>query len=289
METDMTRIRFQHEKYGKVQGIMSLVNEETLKQVHKRQPCEKAKGIDDEDKTSYEENLEENLANLVNRMKAFQYKPLPVRRAYIPKADGKRRPLGIPAYEDRLVQGAMADILNEIYEPMFLNCSYGFRPRRNCHDAVRYINNAVMFGNINWVVEADIKGFFDHVNHDKLMEMLAHDIQDKNFLRYVKRFLIAGVMENGVFLESEEGTPQGGLISPILANIYLHYALDTWVIYVVKPICKGTMYYARYADDFVLLFQYEDEAKAFLQSLRDRLAKFSLQLAEDKTRIIPFV
>ena len=123
METDMTRIRFQHEKYGKVQGIMSLVNEETLKQVHKRQPCEKAKGIDDEDKTSYEENLEENLANLVNRMKAFQYKPLPVRRAYIPKADGKRRPLGIPAYEDRLVQGAMADILNEIYEPMFLNCS----------------------------------------------------------------------------------------------------------------------------------------------------------------------
>ena len=125
----------------------------------------------------------------------------------------------------------MADILNEIYEPLFLDCSYGFRPRRNCYDAVRYINNAVIFGNINWVVEADIKGFFDHVNHDKLMEMLAYDIQDKNFLRYVKRFLIAGILENGVFQESEEGTPQGGLISPILANIYLHYALDTWIMY----------------------------------------------------------
>ena len=288
MENEMKRIRFQLEKYGKVQGVMSIVNEETLKEEHKRQPSGKAKGVDGEDKETYEENLDENIANLVNRMKAFQYKPLPVRRAYIPKLDGRRRPLGIPAYEDRLVQGVMADILNEIYEPKFLDCSYGFRPRRGCHDAVRYINNAVMFENINWVVEADIKGFFDHVNHDKLMEMLAYDIQDKNFLRYVKRFLIAGILENGVFQESEEGTPQGGLISPILANIYLHYALDTWIMYTVKSHCTGTMCYARYADDFVVLFQYEDEARKFLQSLRIRLAKFSLQLAEDKTRILPF-
>ncbi|MBR4741427.1 MAG: group II intron reverse transcriptase/maturase [Desulfovibrio sp.] len=288
METDMTGIRLQLEKYGKVQGIMSLVNEETLKEVHKRQPRNKAKGVDEEDKTSYDDNLEENLANLVKRMKAFQYKPLPVRRAYIPKADGRLRPLGIPAYEDRLVQGAMADILNEIYEPKFLECSYGFRPRRNCHDAVRYINKAVMFGNINWVVEADIKGFFDHVNHNKLMEMLGERIKDLSFLRYVMRFLTAGVMESGKYLDSTEGTPQGGLISPVLANVYLHYVLDTWIEKTIKPMMKGIVHYVRYADDFVILLEREDEAMQMMQMLKERLAEYSLEVAEDKTRILPF-
>ena len=288
METKMERLRFQLERHGKAQGIMSLVDASALIYVHDKQEIRKAKGVDGESKATYEAHLSENIADLVRRLKAFQYRPKPVRRAYIPKLDGRLRPLGIPAYEDRLVQGAMSIILNEIYERLFLDCSYGFRPGRGCHDAVKFINDTVMRSQVNWVVEADIKGFFDHVDHDMLMKMLANDIQDKNFLRYVKRFLIAGVLENGVFSKSEEGTPQGGLISPILANVYLHYALDTWITYVVKPRCRGAIYYVRYADDFVLLFQYEDEARNFLEALRKRLERFSLQLAEDKTRIFPF-
>ena len=287
MEQDTKGIRYQSEHFATVQGIMHYVNEQSLMEEHRKQNKKKATGIDGVDKAEYDRNAKENIRNLIERMKKFQYKPLPVRRTYIPKANGKLRTLGIPAYEDRLVQGVMANLLNEVYEPRFLDCSYGFRPGRSAHDVVRHINQTIMIHKVNYVLEADIKGFFDNVDHEWLMKFLEHDIQDKNFLRYVKRFLIAGIMEDGKYLDSDRGTPQGGLISPVLANVYLHYVLDLWFEKAIKPKLKGEAYYARYADDFLILFQYENEAEAVLEMLRKRLGKFSLEVAEDKTRILP--
>ena len=287
MEQEAKGIRYQSEHFPTVQGLMSRVNERNLLAEHRKQSRRKATGIDGIDKATYEENAERNIHALVERMKKFQYKPLPVRRTYIPKANGKLRPLGIPAYEDRLVQGVMAHVLNDVYEPRFLNCSYGFRPKRSAHDVVSYINQTIMTRKVNYVLEADIKGFFDNVNHEWLMKFLAHDIQDKNFLRYVKRFLIAGVMEGTELRDSDRGTPQGGLISPVLANVYLHYVLDLWFAKAIKPRLRGEAYFVRYADDFLILFQYENEARSVMEVLKKRLAKFSLEVAEDKTRILP--
>lgn len=287
MEQEPKGIREQSAKYPAVQNLMHNVNEEALMAEHRKQARRKAVGIDGVDKAAYDENAQENIAALVERMKKFQYKPLPVRRTYIPKANGKLRPLGIPAYEDRLVQGVMAAVLSEVYEPRFLECSYGFRPGRSAHEVVRSINQTIMTKKVNYVLEADIKGFFDNVDHGWMMKFLAHDIQDRSFLRYVKRFLIAGVMEEGKRLDSDRGTPQGGLISPVLANVYLHYVLDLWMEKAVKPKLRGEAYYVRYADDFLILFQYEDEAQKVLEALKKRLGKFSLETAEDKTRILP--
>lgn len=288
MEKESKDIKSQLQLGYKLQTLMHKVNKETLKIQHNKQQKNKAVGIDKITKEEYNENLEENIENLLTRMKRFSYKPQPVRRTYIPKANGKQRPLGIPAYEDKLVQGAMANILNEIYENIFLENSYGFRPRRNCHQVVKYINDTIMFKQVNYIVDADIKGFFDNVNHEWLMKFLEHDIADKNFLRYIKRFLISGYMEDMKYYETDKGTPQGGLISPILANVYLHFVLDLWVEKYIKPRCKGKVYLIRYADDFLVMFQYENEAKWFLNALKERMEKFGLELEPTKTRIIPF-
>ena len=266
---------------------MRNVNEETLMTEHRKQNRKKAVGVDGVSKDKYDENAEENIRELVKRMKKFQYKPLPVKRVYIPKANGKKRPLGLPSYEDKLVQGVMAGILNDVYEPRFLDCSYGFRENRNSHQVVRYINQSIMCRKVNYVLEADIKGFFDNVDHDWLMKFLEHDIADKNFLRYIKRFLIGGIMEGTELKESDRGTPQGGLISPVLANVYLHYVLDLWFEKGIKPRLNGEGYYVRYADDFLIMFQYENEAGKVMQALIPRLGKFGLEVAEDKTRILP--
>lgn len=287
MEQELTGIRYQSRTYAKLETLMNRVNEESLREEHRKQVQNKAVGIDGVTKVEYGERLEENVADLIVRMKKFSYKPQPVRRAYIPKANGKLRPLGIPAYEDRLVQSAMAGVLNDIYEERFLDCSYGFRPDRNAHMVVREINQTIMIRKVNYVLEADIKGFFDNVNHDWLMKFLENDIADKNFLRYVKRFLIAGVMEGTERKESDKGTPQGGQISPVLANVYLHYVLDKWYEKVLRKRCKGEVCYVRYADDFLLMFQYENEARQVMEALKARLGKFGLELAMDKTRILP--
>ena len=288
MVNEQKDINYQIQHGYKLQTIMHKVNKETLKEQHKKQQKNKASGIDKITKEEYDKNLSNNLDNLLKRMKSFSYKPQPVRRTFIPKANGKLRPLGIPSYEDKLVQGAMSEILNEIYENIFLDCSYGFRPKRNCHDVIKYIDNTIMTRKVNFIVEADIKGFFDNVSHEWLMKFLELVIQDKNFLRYIKRFLKSGYMEEMKRYESDMGTPQGGLISPVLANVYLHYALDLWIEKIVKPRCKGEVHYVRYADDFIVMFQYREEAERFLNALSKRLNKFNLELELTKTRIIPF-
>lgn len=287
METKRKDIKCQLQQGYKLQTIMHYVNRETLMNQHEKQQNGKASGIDGITKEEYDENLESNINDLLTRMKKFTYKPQPVRKTYIPKSNGKLRGLGIPCYEDKLVQGAMAVVLNEIYENIFLKCSYGFRPKKNCHQAISQINWLLMTKKVNYILDADIKGFFDNIDHDIMTMFLEHEIEDKNFLRYIKRFLKSGILEDYKYYESDKGTPQGGLISPILANVYLHYVLDNW-FNVIKKEFKGEAYLVRYADDFVVMFQYEDEAREFYKMLVERMRKFKLELAEDKTRILPF-
>ena len=262
MATGQQDIRTLSEKHARLETLINHVNYETLKAEHRRQDRHKAVGVDKVTKQEYEANLEENLKRLVSRMKSFSYRPQPVRRVEIPKPNGKTRPLGIPSYEDKLVQGVMANILNDVYEPRFLDCSYGFRPGRKAHDAIKKVNDLVMFKKVNYILDCDIKGFFDNVDHKWLMKFLENDIADKNFLRYIVRFLKAGIMVGNHYEDSTVGTPQGGLISPVLANVYLHYVLDLWFEKVVKPQSQGEMYLVRYADDFIIMCEYEEEAKA---------------------------
>ena len=288
MEKEKAEIASLVERYGRVQSLMKYVNSDTLKESYNKQPKGKAVGVDGITKEQYGENLEENIESLLVRMKKFSYKPYPVRRAYIPKGNGKMRGLGIPSFEDKVVQGVFKEILEAIYEPKFKEFSFGFRPNRSCHDAIQRVNKHIMADKVNYILDADIKGFFDNLDHEWMIKFLEHDIADKNFIRYIKRFLIGGVMEDGKRLDTEAGTVQGGLISPVLANVYLHYTLDTWFDYVKKYEFKGEMYMVRYADDFVCLFQYENEAQRFYQLLIERLRKFGLEIAEDKSRILPF-
>jgi group II intron reverse transcriptase/maturase len=274
--------------YDRVENLMRCVTVRSLANAHASQDGRKATGVDGVTKGEYESDLAANLTGLVERMRTFSYRPQPVRRAYIPKANGKTRPLGIPAYEDRLVQSVMADILTGVYEPRFLDCSYGFRPGRSCHQVVRVIDSTVMTQRVNYVLEADIRGFFDNVDHEWMMRFLEHDIADRNFLRYVRRFLKAGVMEEGKLLETERGSAQGGLISPVMCNAYLHYVLDLWFERAVMKRLGGFARLVRYADDFLIMFERKEDADAVMALLPERLGKFGLEVAAEKTRVLPF-
>jgi len=269
-------------------SLVHLINPETLKRAHEELSGRKVPGVDAVTKQEYGTNLDANVQDLVGRMKRQAYKPQPVKRVYIPKANGGKRPLGIPSYEDKLVQKAMAPILNAIYEADFLGCSFGYRPGRGCHDALKVLGHIIETRRVNYVLEADIRSFFDRVDHGWMMKFLEHRIADRNLLRLIYRFLRAGIMEAGIRYDTPEGTPQGGVISPILANIYLHYVLDLWFDKVYRKQCKGEAYLVRYADDFVICFQYLEDAKACHRALKERLDKFGLELAPEKTRIITF-
>lgn len=288
METKRQDIRTLSKRYPKLETLMNRVDKESLIRQHRLQKRNKASGIDKVTKEEYEENLEENIDNLINKLKSFKYRPQPVRRVEIDKGNGKKRPLGIPVYEDRLVQGAMAEILKEVYEPRFMDCSYGFRPNRKAHDAIKVINDTIMHKKVNYILDCDIKGFFDNVNHEWLMKFLRNDIADPNYLRYIARMLKSGVMIEGRVEDNSVGTPQGGLISPILANVYLHYVLDLWFEKCIKKQLYGEAYLVRYADDFLIMFQYEKDARRVYEAIAKRMEKFGLELSKEKTRILPF-
>jgi len=249
---------------------------------------DRASGIDGVKAEEYEVNLKENLTRLVERLKSKSYRPQPVRRVYIPKSDGSKRPLGVPAVEDKVVQLGIKKILEAIFENDFCDISYGFRPNRSCHKALNAVDKAIMTKPVNAIVDMDIERFFDTIDHKWMMKCLEVRIKDPSLLRLIVRFLKAGVIEEGKFLRQDEGAPQGGILSPILANIYLHYILDLWFERIVKRQLKGFAQLTRYADDFVVCFQTTAEAKAFSLKLKERLARYGLKIAEDKSRIIEF-
>lgn len=270
-------------------NLYEMLNEEFLLECWRDINKDAAYGVDEMSAREYEENLEENIRDLAGRLKRKSYRAKLVRRHYIPKGDGRMRPLGIPAVEDKLVQLAVARILEAIYEPEFLRCSYGYRPRIGARDAVDKLTIKLQFGRYNYVVEADIKGFFDHIDHDWMMRMLGERIEDGALLRLIQKWLKAGVLDtDGEVIHPVTGTPQGGIVSPILANVYLHYVLDLWFEKVVKRRGRGEACVIRYADDFVCAFEHRQDAEGFYRALGERLRKFGLELAEDKTRIIAF-
>jgi RNA-directed DNA polymerase len=269
-------------------SLAHLLNEKFLREGYLELGRDRASGIDGVSWQVYGENLDENLANLVKRMKAKQYKPQPAKRVYIPKSEHEKRPLGLPSLEDKVVQKGISRILEAIYEQDFLDCSYGFRPNRSCHDALRAVDQIIMKRPVRYVIEADIKGFFDNVSHDWLLKMLEVRINDPSFLLLIRRFLKAGYVEEGRLVKTEQGTPQGGNLSPILANIFLHYVLDLWFEKRIKPRMAGDVYLVRYADDFIIMVQKQSDACIIEQALRDRFNKFSLTLHPEKTRTISF-
>ena len=247
-----------------------------------------AAGIDGETWRHYGENLEENLEDLSGRLRRGAYRAKAVRRAYIPKPDGRQRPLGVTVLEDKLVQRTTVEVLNAIYETDFLGFSYGFRPRRSPHDALNALYAGIMTKKVSWVLDADICGYFDAIDHEWLMKFVEHRISDKRVLRHIKKWLNAGVLEDGEVTRSEEGVPQGGSVSPLLANVYLHYVFDLWADRWRRNQTSGDVVIVRFCDDFVVGFQHRENAEQFLLDLGKRFSEFNLELHKNKTRLIEF-
>lgn len=259
-----------------------------LLEAHRRTRKDGALGIDGQSAKQYAEHLEENLQALHERAKSGMYRAPPVRRTYIPKASGEPRPLGIPTFEDKVLQRAVAMVLEAVYEQDFLECSYGFRPQRSAHQALDVLHDAATWIAGGWVIELDIRKYFDSIDHERLREVLHQRVRDGVILRLIGKWLKAGVMEAGTVRQNDAGTPQGGVISPLLANIFLHTVLDVWFEEQVKPRLGGRAKLVRYADDAVILFEYEDDARRVMDVLPKRFERYGLTLHPDKTRIMPF-
>jgi group II intron reverse transcriptase/maturase len=269
-------------------SLAHLLDVEFLRDCYESLNRNKAVGIDGVSWKEYGEHLTENLERLVQKLKRKSYKPKPARRVYIPKNETETRPLGISALENKIVERGLTWILESIYEQDFLNCSYGFRRERSAHQALKRINDLIMFQPVNHIVEADIKGFFDNVSHEHLMEFIRIRIRDTTLLNLIEKFLKAGYVDADLLVTSEEGTPQGSILSPMLSNIFLHYVLDTWYETMVKSHVRGYCELVRYADDFICLVRYVDDAERIERGLHNRFNKYGLELHEAKTRRISF-
>ena len=269
-------------------SVAHLINEAALARAYQRLRKDAAVGVDGVTVEKYGEALEVNLRDLHRRMKAMQYRHQPIRRVHIPKEKGKTRPIGISAVEDKVVQGALREVLEAIYEQDFLPCSYGFRPGRGAHDAIRELSLVVNRGEVNWVLEADIMSFFDSVDRNALKEMLQLRISDGSMMRLIGKCLHVGVLDGDEYAEPEVGTAQGSVLSPLLGNVYLHNVLDVWFEEEVKPRLRGKATLIRYADDFVIGFEREDDARRVMAVIGQRMTKYGLTLHPDKTRLLPF-
>ena len=291
MDTKLARIaQISREKPKEVfTSVYHLLNEELLMICHNELDGKKATGLDGITKAEYEENLEENIKELAKEIQNMSFVPSPAKRIYIPKINGKLRGLAIANYEDKIVQLAMKKIIEAIYEPKFPNCMFGFRPHKSCHDALKALNRNIENGKVSYIVDADIKGYFDHIDHNWLIRCVEQHIKDPRIIRMIKRFLKAGIVEKTQRIETKEGTPQGSILSPILANIYMYYVIALWFEKKITPNFKGESYVTIYADDTVFCFQYKQEAEMFMKELLPkRLGKFGVELAEDKTKMILF-
>ena len=289
MSTKVTRInQIAKERPQEIfTSIYHLINYELLNECYDELDENKAVGIDKVTKDIYRISLNENLENLVNRLKTMTYRPSPARKVNIPKANGKLRGLAIANFEDKIVQLAIKKLVEAIFEPKFTNNMFGFRPNRSCHDALIYLSQCVERNYTNYILDADIKGYFDNINHELIIKGLETHIKDPNLLRLIKRFLKVGIIENGEYKASENGTPQGSILSPVLANIVMYY-LIILEIERVKKTAKGYVEIVNYADDMILCFQYKTEAEKIYRHLKERLRKCGLEFAEDKTRLIEF-
>lgn len=281
--------RARRDSKARFRDLYRLLNEDNLKLCFKELRKSAAPGVDKVTVQAYGENLDANVADLVGRLKGKRYKAKLVRRKHIPKGKGKTRPLGIPVVEDKLLQLAVTKILTAIYEADFLNCSWGYRPGRSARQASWILVRRLAYEGYHWVVDADLRSFFDTIDHGWLVRMLELRVNDRALVRLIRKWLKAGILEeDGKVKHPVTGTPQGGVISPVLANIYLHYALDLWFEKRVRKITRGKAALLRYADDFVASFEHRDEAEQFLSDLHERMAKFGLQLSAEKTGLVRF-
>ena len=291
MQTSLEAIanKAKKEKTHRFQDLYRMLNEELLRESWGQLNKKAATGVDGRSYRQYGENLEENIRNVVEKLKRKRYRAKLVRRQYLRKDDGGKRPLGIPAIEDKLLQHAVKRILQAIYEQDFLASSHGYRPGRGAQETTDELAKVLTFGRYSYVVEADIKGYFDSIDHEWMIEMLKQRIDDKAFTRLIKKWLKAGVLEtDGKVIHPHTGSPQGGVVSPILSVIYMHYVLNLWFEKKVKPRCRGDAYLCVYADDFVTAFEYKEDAERFYDVLGKRLEKFGLQISVEKTRILKF-